>query len=231
MGTLAKIQAAMREFFTTLYQIFYGIFIGNKCLTKGCECKNYCDDLTFNELTRQSHDSLYAVRMIDSGIVGRKLKCDLCSCPREAHQYLTPRNIEPQYMPAGGLVHIEQMKRQKRTKLHARFGTVDKMAAKCASRDEVLGDGPQAALDSQVLCCYEARFASDNELFEENDEFKFKIGANKVIPGLDQEVRGMKVGGARTITIPPHYAYGDEPVNGRKGETLVFKVKLLASVR
>lgn len=38
--------------------------------------------------------------------------------------------------------------------------------------------------------------------------FKFKLGMNEVIKGWDVGVQGMKVGGKRTITIPPVMGYG-----------------------
>ena len=49
-----------------------------------------------------------------------------------------------------------------------------------------------------------------------------------VIPGWDQGVQGMKVGGRRRLTIPPQMAYGSSGAGGVIGpnETLIFVVDL-----
>ena len=45
-----------------------------------------------------------------------------------------------------------------------------------------------------------------------------------VIAGWDQGMQGMKVGGRRTLRIPPHLAYGDHGAGGviAPGESLIF---------
>ena len=59
--------------------------------------------------------------------------------------------------------------------------------------------------------------------------FKFGLGRGQVIPGWDQGVAGMRVGGRRRITIPPALAYGKRGAGGVIGpdETLVFVVDLV----
>jgi FKBP-type peptidyl-prolyl cis-trans isomerase len=60
--------------------------------------------------------------------------------------------------------------------------------------------------------------------------FKFMLGAGQVIPGWDKGVAGMKVGGKRTLTIPPDLGYGDRGAGDviPPGAVLIFDVELLA---
>jgi FKBP-type peptidyl-prolyl cis-trans isomerase FkpA len=64
---------------------------------------------------------------------------------------------------------------------------------------------------------------------DSNQPFDFTLGAQEVIPGWDQGVAGMKVGGTRVLTIPPAMGYGARGAGGviPPNATLVFEVDLL----
>ena len=59
--------------------------------------------------------------------------------------------------------------------------------------------------------------------------FSFVLGAGNTIPGFDQGVRGMKVGGKRRMYIPPNLAYGSQgsPPDIPPNASIVFEVELI----
>ena len=98
--------------------------------------------------------------------------------------------------------------------------------------DLVLGDGDEAVAGGRVRVHYTG-WLDTGEKFDSsrdrNDPFSFPLGAGHVIRGWDEGVAGMKVGGQRRLTIPPHLGYGAAGAGGviPPNATLVFEVELL----
>ncbi len=99
--------------------------------------------------------------------------------------------------------------------------------------DLEVGDGEAASSERVVEVHYVGVSWKTGRQFDASwdrgDTFKFSLGKGQVIPGWDQGVAGMKVGGRRRITIPPDLAYGKRGAGGVIGpdETLVFVVDLV----
>jgi peptidylprolyl isomerase len=100
--------------------------------------------------------------------------------------------------------------------------------------DLVAGDGEEATAGKKVTVHYVGVSFLTGEEFDASwnrgQPFEFKLGKGQVIPGWDQGVAGMKVGGRRRLTIPSALAYGARGAGGviKPNEPLVFVVDLLA---
>jgi len=99
--------------------------------------------------------------------------------------------------------------------------------------DLTVGDGTEATPGTTCTMAYVGHSWSTGTQFDASwdrgQPFSFKLGAGMVIGGWDQGVAGMKVGGRRRLTIPPHLGYGARGAGRdiKGGETLVFVVDLL----
>ena len=96
------------------------------------------------------------------------------------------------------------------------------------------GKGATARAGSQLTVNYVGVSHSNgrefDSSFDRGEPFDFELGASMVIPGWDEGLAGMKVGGRRMLTVPPGKAYGAQgspPAIG-PNETLVFVVDLIA---
>ena len=98
------------------------------------------------------------------------------------------------------------------------------------------GDGDLAVAGQYVSVHYTGWLWEDGDKGEKfdssldrNDPFEFGLGQGMVIKGWDEGVQGMKVGGKRTLLIPPELGYGAYGAGGviPPNATLVFEVELL----
>lgn len=106
--------------------------------------------------------------------------------------------------------------------------TVDKLVI----QDVHVGAGREAKSGNTVTVHYTGTFTDGRKFdssYDHNQSFSFVLGAGQVIPGWDQGLPGMKVGGKRKLAIPPSLAYGARGAAGAipPNSTLLFEVELL----
>ncbi|HEX9994259.1 MAG TPA: FKBP-type peptidyl-prolyl cis-trans isomerase [Acidimicrobiales bacterium] len=100
--------------------------------------------------------------------------------------------------------------------------------------DLEVGTGDEAVPGKRVEVHYVGVSWSTGQQFDASwdrgETFRFKLGGGQVIPGWDQGVAGMRVGGRRRLTIPPALGYGARGAGGviAPNETLVFVVDLVS---
>ncbi len=102
--------------------------------------------------------------------------------------------------------------------------------------DTAAGGGAQAKAGTRVSVHYTgwlykdgAKGAKFDSSLDRKQPFAFALGAGEVIKGWDEGVQGMKVGGKRTLVIPPQLGYGARGAGGviPPNATLLFEVELL----
>lgn len=107
-----------------------------------------------------------------------------------------------------------------------------KAPGKLVKKDLIVGEGPAAKAGDPLTVNYVGVLFSNGEEFDNSYDggqpFPFQLGAGQVIPGWDQGLVGMKVGGRRRLIIPPDLAYGAQgsPPTIPANATLVFVVDL-----
>jgi len=99
-------------------------------------------------------------------------------------------------------------------------------------RDEKVGDGAVAEAGQWVTVHYTGTLESDGTKFDSSRDrgqpFTFHLGRGEVIPGWDEGVAGMQVGGERTLVIPPELGYGQRATGKIPANSaLRFEVELL----
>ena len=102
--------------------------------------------------------------------------------------------------------------------------------------DVKVGTGPEAMPGQMIAVHYTgwlwqdgARGKKFDSSLDRGQPFVFQLGSGQVILGWDEGVAGMKVGGKRTLIVPPGAGYGMEGAGGDipPGATLLFEVELL----
>jgi FKBP-type peptidyl-prolyl cis-trans isomerase len=107
--------------------------------------------------------------------------------------------------------------------------------------DLTVGTGPQAAVGNSVTVNYTgwlynpAGSASkgtefDSSLRPGRTPYPLVVGARQVIPGFEQGIVGMQVGGKRRIYVPPNMAYGNSGSQDGSippGASIVFEIELM----
>ena len=103
------------------------------------------------------------------------------------------------------------------------------------TRDIVKGKGRAVKGGDAVTMQYVGVLYKNGKQFDASWDagrpFPFTLGAGEVIPGWDEGIEGMRVGGRRELIIPPGLAYGEQgsPPDIGPNETLVFVVDLIAA--
>lgn len=98
--------------------------------------------------------------------------------------------------------------------------------------DIIIGEGKEATTGAKITVNYAGTLTDGTKFdssFDRDEPFTFVFGVGQVIPGWDEGLAGMKVGGKRKLTIPPDMAYGEAGAGDviPPNATLIFEIELL----
>ena len=106
------------------------------------------------------------------------------------------------------------------------LSVMTKTASGLYIQDLTLGDGALVESGSTVLVDY-AGWLPNGANFDAGTDVSFQVGIDNLIEGFTEGMIGMRVGGTRSMVIPPGLGYGDQVVGGiPANSTLVFRVTL-----
>ena len=108
----------------------------------------------------------------------------------------------------------------------------EKMTEELIIEDIVVGDGDEAVSGAKITVNYEGTLTDGTKFDSSYDRdlpFTLIFGVGQVIPGWDEGLKGMKVGGKRKLTIPSEMGYGEAGAGDviPPNATLIFEVELL----
>ncbi len=98
--------------------------------------------------------------------------------------------------------------------------------------DLEVGEGKEVKQNDTVVIHYNGTLQDGTKFdssIDRGQPFETQIGVGMVIPGWDQGVLGMKIGGKRKLVVPPELAYGEQGAGEviPPNSTLIFELELL----
>ena len=117
---------------------------------------------------------------------------------------------------------------------------MDAKIRKLQITDTAVGEGAEAVKGKVVVVHYtgwlydpalaDKKGRKFDSSLDRRSPFSFPLGGGRVIPGWDDGVAGMRVGGRRTLVIPPDLAYGSRGAGDviPPDATLIFDIELVA---
>ncbi len=105
-------------------------------------------------------------------------------------------------------------------------------AVKVKIEEIKVGTGAVAKENTEVEVHYVGTLVDGTQFEDSHDKgrpYAFRIGANMVVPGMEQGVTGMRVGGKRKVAIPPELGYADQAMGPiPPNSTLFFDLELMS---
>jgi FKBP-type peptidyl-prolyl cis-trans isomerase len=97
--------------------------------------------------------------------------------------------------------------------------------------DIVIGGGSLVERGLTVTIRYSG-YLNRGKSFQRNELAVFRVGARRVIAGLEYGVEGMRAGGLRRIHVPPHLGYRERGVPGiPPNAKLTFEIEMISVER